>query len=132
MSDLQYKDFTNIKYQLIFDFYDRPLSFVARIKTKDYLFFFIAKNEYFMAEVNHDVANKLNEFKDLTKLFDYLDREKKIKVLRFKNDKQIEIIDLDKLPSAKKFLPKVVDKIDFDYQHEIPIKQDTDLLQYLN
>lgn len=132
MSNLQYEDFFNIKYQLIFDYYDRPLSFVAKVKAKNYLFFFITKNEYFMAEVNHDVASKLNEFKDLMKLFNYLNQKKEIKVLCFKDNKQIEIIDLDELPNAKKFLPKTADKFDFDYQHEIPIKQDTDLLQYLN
>lgn len=130
MQNLQYHDFKNIKYKLIFDYYDRPLSFVAQIKMTNYLFFLISAHEYFIVEVDHEVANKLNEYKDLTKLFKDLEKKRKINVLFFKNNK-MKIINLDEVPSVRKFVPEINDAITFDYKNEMPIYKDTNLLPYL-
>ena len=37
-----YKELVNMEYKLIFDYYDQPLSFVAKIGSIDYLFYYIS------------------------------------------------------------------------------------------
>lgn len=133
MNELEYNDFKNMQYKLIFDYYDRPLSFIAKIRSNDYLLYFISQKEYFISLIDFEAAKQLNELKDLTKLFKYLEKENKINVafFDFKN-KLVDITPLNKCEDLKKYLPKVNDEIIFDYKNEIEINQNTDLFQYLD
>ena len=73
----------NMEYKLIFDYYDQPLSFVAKVGSTDYLFYFISNDKYFLTKIDTDVATKLNDFKNLTKLYQYLKQSNKIEVVTF-------------------------------------------------
>lgn len=65
---LTYDDLSNLQYRLIFDYYDQPLSFIAQIKSSNYLFYFISDKEWFITEVNQDIIDRLNHLKNLTPL----------------------------------------------------------------
>ena len=133
MNNIKYSDFDNVEFKLIFDYYDQPLSFVAKICSDDYLLFYISKKEYFISLVDFEVAQKLNEFKNLTKLFKFLDQKKKINVVSFDfKTELVNIVPLDERKDLRGYLPKVDDEITFDYENEIEINQNTDLFQYLD
>ena len=133
MNDLEYSDFKNMQYKLIFDYFDRPLSFIAKIRSNDYLLYFISRKEYFISLIDFEAAKQLNELRDLTKLYRYLGKKNKINVafFDFKN-KLVNITPLDKCEDFKKYLPKVDDEIIFDYKNDIEINQNTDLFQFLD
>lgn len=122
-----------MQYKLIFDYFDRPLSFIAKIRSNDYLLYFISRKEYFISLIDFEAAKQLNELRDLTKLYRYLGKKNKINVafFDFKN-KLVNITPLDKCEDFKKYLPKVDDEIIFDYKNDIEINQNTDLFQFLD
>lgn len=128
-----YEELVNIEYKLIFDYYDQPLSFVAKVGSADYLLYFISNDKYFLTKIDADVATKLNDFKNLTKLYKYLKQSDKIKVVTFDfTNKKLKYIPLSSFSNAEKHLPKTGDDIDFDFQNEIEINSNTNLLKYID
>lgn len=123
----------NMEYKLIFDYYDQPLSFVAKVGSDDYLFYFISNDKYFLTKIDADVATKLNNFKNLTKLYKYLKQSDKIKVVTFDfTNKKVKYIPLGSFSKAEKYLPKIGDNIDFDFENGIKINSNTNLLKYID
>lgn len=123
----------NMEYKLIFDYYDQPLSFVAKVGSTDYLFYFISNDKYFLTKIDTDVATKLNDFKNLTKLYRYLKQSNKIEVVTFDfTNRKVKYIPLNSFKDAQKYLPETGDNIDFDFQNEIEINSNTNLLKYID
>lgn len=123
----------NMEYKLIFDYYDQPLSFVAKVGSTDYLFYFISNDKYFLTKIDADVATKLNDFKNLTKLYQYLKQSNKIEVVTFDFiNKKVKYIPLNSFKDAQKYLPKTGDNIDFDFENGIKINFNTNLLKYID
>lgn len=122
-----------MEYKLIFDYYDQPLSFVAKIKDKDYLFYYISDNEYFITLVDSKIAVKLNEMKNLTHLYKYLLEKNKVEVVSFDFDNEkATFIPFKEFKNAKNYLPISERNITFDFENEIKIDSNTNLLQYLD
>lgn len=122
-----------MEYKLIFDYYDQPLSFIAKIKNKDYLFYYISDNEYFITIVDSEVAVKLNEMKNLTHLYKYLLKKNKVEVVSFDFDNEkVTFIPFKEFKNAENYLPISERNITFDFENEIKIDSNTDLLQYLD
>lgn len=132
MVEPTYKELVNMEYKIIFDYYDKPLSFIAEVADKNYLFFFISDDQWFITLVDQDVANKLNDYKDLKPLYKYLYKHNKIELLTFDFDNNTVSYTVAKdFDKYKFYLPKVSDKIDFDYKHEVKITARTDLREFL-
>lgn len=132
MIEPTYKELVNMKYKLIFDYYDKPLSFIAEVADKNYLFFFISDDKWFITLVDQDVADKLNDYKDLKPLYNYLYKHNKIELLIFDFDNNaISYTAAKDFGKYKFYLPKVSDKIGFDYEHEVKITTETDLRKFL-
>lgn len=128
-----YKELVNMEYKLIFDYYDQPLSFVAKIGSIDYLFYYISNEEYFLTQIDIDVAKKLNDLKNLTKLYEYLKQKQKIQIVTFDfKNKKVKFIPLSSFKNAQEYLPKSGENITFDYQNEIKINSNTNLLKYID
>lgn len=127
-----YEELVNMKYKLIFDYYDKPLSFIAEVAGKNYLFFFISDDQWFITLVDQDVANKLNDYKDLKPVYKYLYERNKVELLIFDFDNNTVSYTAAKDFGKYKFhLPDVSDKIYFDYEHEVMITARTDLRKFL-
>ena len=135
MIEPTYEELVNMEYKLIFDYYDKPLSFVAEVAGKNYLFFFISDDQWFITLVDQDVANKLNDYKDLKPLYKYLYKHNKVELLIFdfdnNNNNTVSYTVAKDFGKYKFYLPKVSDKIDFDYAHEVEITTETDLRKFL-
>ncbi|MBC6361015.1 hypothetical protein [Lactobacillus apis] len=133
MAHLDYNGLINMDYKLIFDYYDQPLSFIAKINTNDYLFYYISDEEYFVTLIDLDIAKKLDEFKNLTKLYKYLVKTGQVEIVTidFKNE-IVTYTPFDNYDNAAEYLPKSNKMISFDYEHEIPIDANTNLLQYMD
>ena len=132
MIEPTYEELVNMKYKLIFDYYDKPLSFIAEVAGKNYLFFFISDDQWFITLVDQDVANKLNEYKDLKPLYKYLYKHNKVELLTFDFDNSAASYTAAKdFGKYKFYLPDVSDKIYFDYEHEVMITARTDLREFL-
>lgn len=132
MIEPTYKELVNMKYKLIFDYYDKPLSFIAEVAGKNYLFFFISDDQWFITLVDQDVANKLNDYKDLKPVYKYLYERNKVELLIFDFDNNTVSYTAAKDFGKYKFhLPDVSDKIYFDYEHEVMITARTDLRKFL-
>lgn len=132
MDKLSYSDLCKMEYKLIFDYYDQPLSFIAEVKSKNYLFYFISDEKWFITLVDNDVANKLNEVRDLKPLYEYLYPKNKIYVVTFDFDnKTVKLVPISKDKDAETYLPPLNDPITFDYEREIAITDKTDLLSFL-
>lgn len=132
MTEPTYEELVNMEYKLIFDYYDKPLSFIAEVADKNYLFFFISDDKWFIALVDQDVANKLNAYKDLKPLYKYLYERNKVELLAFNFDNNaVSYTAAKDFDKHKFYLPKVSDKIDFDYEHEVKITTETDLRKFL-
>lgn len=133
MINLHYSDLVNMEYKLIFDYYDQPLSFIAKIKNKDYLFYYISDNEYFITLVDSKVAVKLNEMKNLTHLYKYLLEKNKVEVVSFDFDNEtVTFIPFKDFKNAENYIPISERNITFDFENEIKIDSNTNLLQYLD
>lgn len=133
MINLNYSDLVNMEYKLIFDYYDQPLSFIAKIKNKDYLFYYISDNEYFITLVDSKVAVKLNKIKNLTYLYKYLLEKNKVEVVSFDFDKEeVTFTPFKKFKNAENYLPISERNITFDFENEIKIDSSTNLLEYLD
>lgn len=133
MNDLKYDDFEKVEFKLIFDYYDQPLSFIAKIKSNDYLFYYISKSEYFISLVTYEVAKELNEYKDLSKLYKNLEKRKEINVVSFDFEKKsASIIPLDERQDLKEHLPREEDKISYDFKNEMDVRESTNLVKYLD
>ena len=127
-----YEELVNMKYKLIFDYYDKPLSFIAEVADNNYLFFFISDNKWFITLVDQDVANKLNDYKDLKPLYKYLYKHDKVKLIAFDfYNSTVSYAVAKDFGKYKFYLPKVSDKIEFDYEHEVEITTETDLRKFL-
>ena len=127
-----YEELVNMKYKLIFDYYDQPLSFIAEVAGNNYLFFFISDNKWFITLVDQDVANKLNDYKDLKPLYKYLYKHNKVKLITFDfYNSTVSYAVAKDFGKYKFYLPKVSDKIEFDYEHEVEITTETDLRKFL-
>ena len=132
MVEPTYEELVNMGYKLIFDYYDKPLSFVAEVAGKNYLFFFISDDKWFIALVDQDVANKLNDYKDLKPLYKYLYKHNKVELLIFDSDNNaVSYTAAKDFGKYKFYLPDVSDKIYFDYEHEVKITTETDLRKFL-
>lgn len=132
MIEPTYEELVNMEYKLIFDYYDKPLSFIAEVADKNYLFFFISDDKWFIALVDQDVANKLNDYKDLKPLYKYLYKHNKVELLIFDFDNNtVSYTAAKDFDKYKFYLPKISDKIDFDYEHEVKITVATDLRKFL-
>lgn len=130
---LTYDDLTNLQYQLIFDYYDQPLSFIAQIKTQNYLFYFISDNQWFITEVNQDIIDQLNLLKNLTPLYQYLYQHDELFVVTFDHSKQqVTYQPAKRFAHIMHYLPISNKPITFDYEHKIKITKTTDLRQFLN
>lgn len=132
MIEPTYEELINMEYKLIFDYYDKPLSFIAEVAGKNYLFFFISDDQWFITLVDQDVANKLNDYKDLKPLYKYLYKHNKVELLIFDFDNNtVSYTAAKDFGKYKFYLPKISDKIDFDYEREVEITTETDLRKFL-
>ena len=132
MIEPTYEELVNMEYKLIFDYYDKPLSFVAEVAGKNYLFFFISDDQWFITLVDQDVANKLNDYKDLKPLYKYLYKHNKVELLIFDFDNNaVSYTAAKDFGKYKFYLPDVSGKIYFDYEHEVMITARTDLRKFL-
>lgn len=132
MIEPTYEELVNMEYKLIFDYYDKPLSFIAEVACKNYLFFFISDDQWFITLVDQDVANKLNDYKDLKSLYKYLYKHNKVELLIFDFDNNtVSYTAAKDFGKYKFYLPDVSDKIYFDYEHEVMITARTDLRELL-
>lgn len=132
MIEPTYKELVNMKYKLIFDYYDKPLSFIAEVAGKNYLFFFISDDQWFITLVDQDVANKLNDYRDLKPLYKYLYKHNKVELLIFDFDNNtVSYTAAKDFGKYEFYLPDVSDKIYFDYEHEVMITARTDLREFL-
>lgn len=133
MNNITYQDFISKKYELIFEYFDRPLSFIAKINEYDYLCYFIKNTEYFISLVTRPIALKLNQVKDLSKLYPILERENLINVITLDpTKKQARIVSLLTKPNLKIHIPREPDEIIYDYHNEKRITYGTNLLKYLS
>lgn len=129
---LAYNDFMNVKLQLIFDYYDQPLSFVGKIKSQNYLFYFISNQEWFITMMDQDIANRLNELKNLTKLYKYLYQNNKLTVVTIDFDKeQVKYTSAKQYKDVNQYLPITNKPITFDYKHNMKVTKSTDLHRFL-
>lgn len=123
----------SMEYKLIFDYYDQPLSFVAKVGLTDYLFYFISNDKYFLTKIDTDVATKLNDFKNLTRLYQYLKQSNKIEVVTFDfTNKKVKYIPLNSFKDAQNYLPISERNITFDFENGIKINANTNLLKYID
>lgn len=130
-----YQELITSKYILILDFYDRPLTFVAKIESRNelYLFKYISEKQYFISPITAKTATKLNEWKNLTKLYKYLKQQQQIQIVSFDFDhKQANYVPFADFKNAEKYLPKSGVDLTYDYQNGIEIKPKTDLGKYLD
>lgn len=127
-----YDELVKMRYKLIFDYYDQPLSFIAEVAGKNYLFYFISTNKWFITLVDNDIMDKLNAYRDLKPLYKYLYQYNKVELVTFDFDKHS--VTYTKAKDFGKYvfyLPKVDDTITFDYEHEVEITQETDFREFL-
>lgn len=130
---LTYDDLSNLQYRLIFDYYDQPLSFIAQIKSSNYLFYFISDKEWFITEVNQDIIDRLNHLKNLTPLYQYLYQYNRLFVITFDNDnQQVTYQPAKRFAHITHYLPISNRPITFDYAHKVKITKAMDLRQFLN
>lgn len=132
MIEPTYDELVKMNYNLIFDYYDQPLSFVAEVAGKNYLFYFISHNKWFITLVDNDIMDKLNAYRDLKPLYKYLYKHNKIELVTFDFDKRsVTYTKTKDFGKYTFYLPKVDDTITFDYEHEVEITQETDFREFL-
>lgn len=80
---LTYGELTNLEYRVIFDYYDCPLSFIAYINSRNYLFYLLDDENYFIAELIRKDVELLSIHKDLTVFFNQLVKEDRMELITF-------------------------------------------------
>ena len=86
MGKLSYNNLLNLDYKYIFDYYDRPLSFIGFLNSKNYLFHYIDEDVFFVTELTLKLANKLSRSKNLTKFYSDILDFGLIKIIHFNHE----------------------------------------------
>lgn len=134
MGKLSYNNLLNLDYKYIFDYYDRPLSFIGFLNSKNYLFHYIDEDVFFVTELTLKLANKLSRSKNLTKFYSDILDFGLIKIIHFNHEaKRAEYIKIDDADfDVLQFLPKSNNIIDYDYYEKVDISQNYNLADRLN
>lgn len=124
IENLTLENMINLEYKFIFDYYDKPLSFIGCVNQTNYLFYFINDNSYFVAKLTKKDVEVLSELKNFKNFLSYLIKEMKLNVLTidFKN-KLINCSSIDDSLSAD-YLPETKELIQFDFNEKIEIAKD--------
>lgn len=134
MNKLSFNEITNIDYKFIFEYFDSPLSFIGESKGRNYLFYYIDDDSFFISELRKNDIKKLTEFKNLTLFIAYLIELEKLQLIKFNFEQ--DIIEYIKLEQAdfefEKFLPTSNRIIDFDYHLGIEISKEFDFSEILS
>lgn len=133
MDKLSYNNLLNLEYKYIFDYYDTPLSFIGYINKKNYLFYFIEDDKFFITELTLKTATRLSQEKNLTRFYSFLLEKDLIKIITLNHDdKKIQYSNIeDEDFDVIHFLPKSDREIDYDYFSKNDIHQSFDLLTNL-
>lgn len=134
MNRMSYKEIININYKLIFEYFDTPLSFIGESKKRNYLFYYINDETFFVSELRKKDVGQLNIQKNLTDFMSYLVDENKVNIVKF--DFSNDTVAYQSLDDAtfevEKYLPSSKKVIDYDYNLEIEIPFEFDYLSTLN
>lgn len=125
MKYLSLNDISEINYKYIFDYYDRPLSFIGNIKNQVYFFYFLSDERFLTAELSESDVMYLSDNKDITDFVNrllYLDKLGLIDidfstenlVYRSINFRELRMLDF----------PEISNEIKYDYLTESEIQKD--------
>ena len=133
MNRLSFKEVMDAEYKFIFEYFDSPLSFISVSKKRNYFFYYINDDSFFVSELKKKDFEILNETKNLKKFMDYLVNLDKVNIINFNFDNdEVQYLTLEQADfEVEKFLPKTNKIIDYDYNLEIEIPYDYDYSRYL-
>ncbi|ATF25330.1 hypothetical protein CNY62_02375 [Brochothrix thermosphacta] len=123
MSMLSFSRAINIEYKFIFEYYDRPLSFIGFVDNINYLFHFIDDENFFIAEMNIQEVEKLSENKNISDFLHFLIDENKVSIINFNYDLE-ETCYKDFDETFERYIPKNDSLIDYDILSERQIDAD--------
>ncbi|MBC1935079.1 hypothetical protein [Listeria grandensis] len=133
MNKLSHSELLNIEYKFIFEYYDKPLSFIGYANQHNYLFYFIDDTSFFTAELTKSDTIYLSECKDLTKLINDLISREKLYILEFDflND-SIKYTNAEHNKQAIEDYPNIPNLIEFDFNSNRIIEKDYRFENYLD
>lgn len=126
MNRLDYSEIVNINYQFIFDYYDRPLSFIATFGDSNYFFYFIDDNTFFISDLSKRQVENLSDFKNLRIFFQRLIEDECLEIVHFDfGTKKVLYDNFNKaIEKYSQFIPTKDSFIEYDYEREIEISND--------
>ena len=136
MFKINYNQIVNMEYKMIFEYFDKPLSFISEVTNRNYFFHFLDDSTYFISELHKKDIEFLNDSKDLFVFINYLLDNDELFVLKLDND-SVEYFPTNDYQvlndfHLETFILNEEYNLDYDYKNKVTINRDTDLFSYLD
>lgn len=135
MFKINYNQIVNMEYKVIFEYFDKPLSFISEVENRNYFFHFLDDSIYFIAELHKQDINYLNDVKDVFSFINHLLDNEDLFILEI-NDSSVEYHYINDYQISNEFTLEtfVLDEefpLEYDYKNKTPILNETNLFNYL-